>query len=49
MSNGGEQTPVKLHYILNELENRMDDIVSWQPHGTLLVRQQQFVDHVLPL
>jgi hypothetical protein len=53
MSNGGEQNfPVKLHYMLNELEkDGMDDIVSWQPHGRcfLVHKQQQFVDHVLPL
>jgi hypothetical protein len=53
MSNGGEQNfPVKLHYMLNELEkDGMDDIVSWQPHGRcfLVHKQQQFVEQVLPL
>jgi hypothetical protein len=53
MSSGGEQNfPVKLHYMLNELEkDGMDEIVSWQPHGRcfLVHKQQQFVDHVLPL
>ncbi len=53
MSSGGEQNfPVKLHYMLNELEkDGMDDIVSWQPHGRcfLVHKQQQFVEQVLPL
>jgi hypothetical protein len=53
MNRGGEQNfPVKLHYMLNELEkDGMDDIVSWQPHGRcfLVHKQQQFVDQVLPL
>jgi hypothetical protein len=53
MSNGGDQNfPVKLHYMLNELEkDGMDDIVSWQPHGRcfLVHKQQQFVEQVLPL
>jgi hypothetical protein len=53
MGNGGEQNfPVKLHYMLNELEkDGMDDIVSWQPHGRcfLVHKQQQFVEQVLPL
>jgi hypothetical protein len=54
MSNhSGEQNfPVKLHYMLNELEkDGMDDIVSWQPHGRcfLVHKQQQFVEQVLPL
>jgi hypothetical protein len=53
MNRGGEQNfPVKLHYMLNELEkDGMDDIVSWQPHGRcfLVHKQQQFVEQVLPL
>ena len=53
MSKGGEQKfPVKLHYMLNELEkDGMDEIVSWQPHGRCfhVHKQQQFVEHVLPL
>jgi hypothetical protein len=53
MSNGGEQNfPVKLHYMLNELEkDGMDDIVSWQPHGRcfLVHKQREFVEQVLPL
>ena len=53
MNRGGEQNfPVKLHYMLNELEkDGMGDIVSWQPHGRcfLVHKQQQFVDNVLPL
>jgi hypothetical protein len=52
-NHGGEQNfPVKLHYMLNELEkDGMDDIVSWQPHGRcfLVHKQQQFVEQVLPL
>jgi hypothetical protein len=49
---GEENFPVKLHYMLTELEtDGMDDIVSWQPHGRcfLVHRQQQFVEKVLPL
>jgi hypothetical protein len=53
MNRRGEQNfPVKLHYMLNELEkDGMDDIVSWQPHGRcfLVHKQQQFVEQVLPL
>jgi hypothetical protein len=44
--------PVKLHYMLSELENDgVDGIVSWQPHGRcfLVHKQQQFVEKVLPL
>jgi hypothetical protein len=52
-TNRGEQNfPVKLHYMLNELEkDGMDDIVSWQPHGRsfLVHKQMQFVEKVLPL
>jgi hypothetical protein len=52
-SNRGEHNfPVKLHYMLSELEtDGMDDIVSWQPHGRcfLVHKQQQFVEQVLPL
>jgi hypothetical protein len=47
-----ENFPVKLHYMLNELEtDGIDDIVSWQPHGRcfLVHKQQQFVEQVLPL
>jgi hypothetical protein len=51
--NRGEQNfPVMLHYMLNELEkDGMDNIVSWQPHGRcfLVHKQQQFLEHVLPL
>lgn len=49
---GEENFPVKLHYMLTELENDgMDDIVSWQPHGRcfLVHKQQRFVEQVLPL
>jgi hypothetical protein len=52
MSNGDQNFPVKLHYMLNELEkDGMDNIVSWQPHGRcfLVHKQQQFVEQVLPL
>jgi hypothetical protein len=44
--------PVKLHYMLTELEiDGMDGIVSWQPHGRcfLVHKQEQFVEEVLPL
>jgi hypothetical protein len=52
-SNQGEENfPVKLHYMLTELEiDGMDDIVSWQPHGRgfLVHKHQLFVEKVLPL
>jgi hypothetical protein len=52
MNRGEQNFPVKLHYMLNELEkDGLDDIVSWQPHGRcfLVHKQQQFVEQVLPL
>jgi hypothetical protein len=52
MSRGEQNFPVKLHYMLSELEtDGMDDIVSWQPHGRcfLVHKQQEFVDKVLHL
>jgi hypothetical protein len=51
-NHGEENFPVKLHYMLSELEtDGMDDIISWQPHGRcfLVHKQQQFVEQVLPL
>jgi hypothetical protein len=51
--NLGEQNlPVKLHYMLSDLETSgMDHIVSWQPHGRcfLVHKQHQFIENVLPL
>jgi hypothetical protein len=44
--------PVKLHYMLGELEaDGRDGIVSWQPHGRCFVvhDQTRFVEQVLPL
>jgi hypothetical protein len=52
MNRGEQNFPVKLHYMLNELEkDGMDGIVSWQPHGRcfLVHKQQLFVEQVLPL
>jgi hypothetical protein len=52
MNRSEQNFPVKLHYMLNELEkDGMGDIVSWQPHGRcfLVHKQQRFVQHVLPL
>jgi hypothetical protein len=52
MNHGEHNFPVKLHYMLDELEkDGMEHIVSWQPHGRcfLVHKQQQFVEHVLPL
>jgi hypothetical protein len=52
MNRSEQNFPVKLHYMLNELEkDGMNDIVSWQPHGRcfLVHKQQQFVEKVLPL
>jgi hypothetical protein len=50
MNRGDQNFPVKLHYMLSELEtDGMDDIVSWQPHGRcfLVHKQQEFIDKVL--
>jgi hypothetical protein len=44
--------PVKLHYMLSELESDgMDEIVAWQPHGRCFVvyRKNKFVELILPL
>jgi hypothetical protein len=52
LNRGEENFPVKLHYMLTELEtDGMADIVTWQPHGRcfLVHKQQQFVEQVLPL
>jgi hypothetical protein len=49
---GEENFPVKLHYMLDELEkDGMEHIVSWQPHGRcfLVHNQDQFVEQILPL
>lgn len=49
---GEENFPVKLHYMLTELEtDGMEDIISWQPHGRsfLVHKQLRFVERVLPL
>jgi HSF-type DNA-binding len=52
-SNRSDQNfPVKLHYMLSELEaDGLDDIVSWQPHGRCFVvhKQKEFVEKILPL
>jgi hypothetical protein len=52
-SNRVEQNfPVKLHYMLSELESDgMEDIIAWQPHGRCFVvhRQNDFVEKILPL
>jgi hypothetical protein len=52
LNRGEENFPVKLHYMLTELEtDGMADVVAWQPHGRcfLVHKQQQFVEQVLPL
>ena len=44
--------PVKLHYVLREMENDgLQHIASWQPHGRSFVvhDQEQFVKDVLVL
>jgi hypothetical protein len=51
-NHGEHNFPVKLHFMLSELEtDGMDDIVSWQPHGRsfLVHKQMPFVEKVLPL
>ena len=50
--NGEQNFPVKLHYMLSDMENDgLDHIVSWQPHGRCFVvhKQHEFVKFVLPL
>lgn len=52
VNHGEHNFPVKLHFMLSELEtDGMDDIVSWQAHGRsfLVHKQMHFVDKVLPL
>jgi hypothetical protein len=52
LNHGEDNFPVKLHYMIKELENDgMADIVSWQPHGRcfLVHKQLQFVERILPL
>jgi hypothetical protein len=52
LNHGEDNFPVKLHYMIRELEtDGMDDIVSWQPHGRcfLVHKQLAFVEKVLPL
>ena len=49
---GEDNFPVKLHYMIKELEtDGMADIVSWQPHGRCFVvhKQLHFVEKILPL
>ena len=44
--------PVKLHYVLSEMENDgLQHIASWQPHGRSFVvhDQEEFVKKVLVL
>ena len=44
--------PVKLHFMLNELEaDGLSHIVSWQPHGRcfLVHKQDAFVKQILPM
>ena len=44
--------PVKLHYMLSELErDGLDHIASWQPHGRcfLVHKQKEFTQCILPL
>lgn len=47
-----ENFPVKLHYMLSELEeDGLSQIVSWQPHGRcfLVHNHPRFVTEILPL
>jgi HSF-type DNA-binding len=44
--------PVKLHYMLSELEKEgLSHVVSWQPHGRcfLVHDHKEFVERILPL
>jgi hypothetical protein len=51
-NHGEHNFPVKLHFMLSELEtDGMDGVVSWQPHGRsfLVHKQTRFVEKILPL
>jgi hypothetical protein len=51
-SESSKNFPVKLHYMLRELErDGLDHVISWQPHGRCFVvhKQKEFVDKILPL
>lgn len=44
--------PVKLHYMLDELEkDGLHDIISWQPHGRCIMihKQKELEDTIIPL
>jgi hypothetical protein len=50
--NTGDNFPVKLHYMLSEIErDGLNHIVSWQPHGRCFVvhRKKEFEEKLLPL
>jgi len=49
---GDHSFPVKLHYVLNDIEkDGFAEVVSWQPHGMAFVvhKQNIFVEQFLPL
>lgn len=51
-SSSDRNFPVKLHFMLNELQlDGCDHIVSWQPHGRCFVvhKQSLFVKSILPM
>lgn len=51
-SNSEQHFPVKLHYMLRDMEeDGLDHIMSWQPHGRsfLVHKPAEFAAKILPL
>ena len=51
-SNSEQNFPVKLHYMLGDMEaDGLGHIVSWQPHGRSFTvnKPKEFVETILPL
>ena len=51
-SNSEQNFPVKLHYMLSDMEaDGLDHIVSWQPHGRCFIvhKPNNFAEKILPL
>lgn len=51
-TNSEQNFPVKLHYMLSDMEaDGLDHIISWQPHGRSFTinKPKEFVDKILKL
>lgn len=51
-TNVEQNFPMKLHYMLNDMESDgLDHIVSWQPHGRAFIvhKPEEFTQKILPL